>query len=130
MDKKIKSVEELNALRDKARAEIAGREGKDIEITVHMSTCGIAAGARDVLTAFMDSIESHSADNVKLKQAGCLGLCDREPMVTLTTKDGQEYLYGNLNARKAERIVREHVLAGEPIVELLVTQAPHKHSES
>lgn len=121
MPERINSPQDLKELQAKAKAEIDLRSGpKDVRITVHMGTCGIAAGARDVLAALMNALGAVSADNVTLQQTGCAGLCDQEPMMTLTDKAGGSFRYGRLNKQKIGEIVREHVLGGQPVVEHLI----------
>lgn len=123
MGKKITSPQDLLALRDKAKGEIDLRTGpKEILITVHMGTCGIAAGARDVLSALADELAKGKTSPATLRQSGCAGLCDREPMLTLTDKNGEQFRYGKLDAKKARRIVQEHVLSGHPVSECLISQ--------
>lgn len=121
---KIKSPQELRVIRDRARWDIALRAGaQELEITVHMGTCGIAAGARDVLSALAAELETAGQSNrVTLRQAGCAGLCDREPMATLKDKDGNVVRYGKLDAKKVHRIVQEHIAGGNPVVEYLVAE--------
>lgn len=122
MDKKIKSPGDLQALRDRARAEIDVRSEKEgLEITVHMGTCGIAAGARDVLGQLAAALDEVGADDVVLRQAGCPGLCDQEPLITVTDTAGKEFRYGKLDRRKVHEIVREHVLGGKPVIDYIVT---------
>lgn len=121
MTTRINSPQDLRALQEKARSEIDLRTGpKDIRITVHMGTCGIAAGARDVLTALMNALGAVEANNVMITQTGCAGLCDQEPMLTLTDKAGGAFRYGKLNKQRIGEIVREHVLRGQPVVEYLI----------
>lgn len=122
MTKKISSPQDLLALREKAQAAVDLRGApKDIQIIVHMGTCGIAAGARDILSALADELVKTPVAKVTLRQSGCLGLCDREPMFTLADKDGQEFRYGNLTAEKARQIVQEHVIKGNPVAQYLIT---------
>ena len=119
MAKKITSPADLKALRDQAQAAIDLRTGpKDIRLTVHMGTCGIAAGARDVLAALMTELAG--VTNVTLQQTGCAGLCDREPMLTLTDKSGEVFRYGRLDKQKVRQIVREHVQRGQSVAEYLI----------
>jgi NADP-reducing hydrogenase subunit HndB len=121
MAQRITSPQDLKALQEKAKAEIDLRSGqKEMRITVHMGTCGIAAGARDVLTAMMTELGREGADKVSLQQTGCAGLCDQEPMITLTDRAGGSFRYGKLDKKKAGQIVREHVLRGQPVVEYLI----------
>lgn len=121
MTRKIASPADLKALRQKAQAEVDLRSGpKDVRITVHMGTCGIAAGARDVLAALMDELAQTPGAAVTLTQAGCAGLCDQEPMLSLTDKSGAVFRYGRLDRNRARQIVREHVGRGMPVTEYLI----------
>lgn len=121
MPAKITSPADLKALQDKAKAAIDLRSGpKDVRVTVHMGTCGIAAGARDVLANLLAALSAVGANNVTIQQTGCAGLCDQEPMITLTDKAGGAFRYGRLNKQKIGDIVREHVLGGRPAVEHLI----------
>jgi NADP-reducing hydrogenase subunit HndB len=116
MSEKITSPQELAKLRDSTRANLDVRSGpKEIRITVHMGTCGIAAGARDVMAELVSRIDEKSIANVTLRQSGCIGLCDREPMLTLTDKEGRDYLYVELTREKVKRIVSEHLQSGRPV---------------
>jgi NADP-reducing hydrogenase subunit HndB len=121
MEKKVRSPEELNALRETAKAEIDLRGGtKDVAILVHMGTCGIAAGARDVLTQLAQELAERHVDNVTLRQSGCAGLCDQEPMMTVTDQAGGEFHYARLDKKKVHEIVREHVLGGKPVRDYMI----------
>lgn len=121
MTTKLSSPKDLAALRDKAREAIALRTGpREITITVHMGTCGIAAGARDVLSSIAELLDQDGIKNVTLRQSGCAGLCDREPMLTLTDKAGKEYRYGKLNTEKIRTLVQEHVVKGNPVMDYLI----------
>lgn len=120
MSAKISSPEDLRKLREQARAEVDVRGAtKETSITVHMGTCGIAAGARDVMTALVAEVGARKVDTVTLRQSGCIGLCDQEPMLTLKDSSGREYLYVRLDRDKARRIVVEHLVAGKPVKELI-----------
>ncbi len=121
MAKRITSPGDLKVLQEQVRNEIDLRTGqKEMRVTVHMGTCGIAAGARDVLAAFMDEMGRNGVSNVSLQQTGCAGLCNQEPMVTLTDKHGAAFRYGCLDKRKVGEIVREHVLRNLPLDEYLI----------
>ncbi len=123
MTTKITCPQDLLALKEKAKADIDLRTGqKDMRITVHMGTCGIAAGARDVLTALMDELSASNIENVTLQQSGCVGLCDKEPMMTLEDKEGKTFRYGKLDRAKVRQIVNEHVVRGHPVTEFLLKQ--------
>jgi NADP-reducing hydrogenase subunit HndB len=121
MTKRIGSPAELIQLRDKVRDSIELRTGeKDVRITVHMGTCGIAAGARDVLAALAHELESASVKNVTLKQSGCAGLCEHEPMMTVADASGRQFRYGKLDKHKIHEIVRQHLVGGSPVVDFVV----------
>ena len=121
MTKKITNIEDLKSLRERAKEEVDLRTGpKDMQITIHMGTCGIAAGARDVLTQLADELGQASVDTVTLRQSGCMGLCDQEPMLTLTDRSNKSFVYGKLNQEKVRKIVQEHVLGGNPVIPYMV----------
>jgi len=121
MAKKITSAADLKDLQKRAKDDIDIRTGpKDMQITVHMGTCGIAAGARDILTQLVDELGQASVDTVTLRQSGCVGLCDQEPMLTLTDRSGKSCLYGKLSKDKVHKIVHEHVLGGNPVIPYMV----------
>lgn len=123
MVQKIKSPDDLKALRDKAKAEVELRSGeKDIRVTVHMGTCGIAAGARDVLSELRRQISQSGLTNVTIRLAGCLGLCDQEPMMTLMDSSGKEYCYGKLDKSKVREIVNQHIRGSQPLPEYMVNR--------
>jgi NADP-reducing hydrogenase subunit HndB len=113
----------LLALREQAKANIDLRSGpKEVQITVHMGTCGIAAGARDVLKQLAAEIDQAGVTNATLRQSGCAGLCDREPMLTLTDKNGKEYRYGKLDVERVRTIVQDHVVGGKPVMDYLIAK--------
>ena len=124
MSTRIGSPEDLRRIREQARVEVEVRGApKEISITVHMGTCGIAAGARDVMSALVAEIGSRNIGNVTLRQSGCIGLCDEEPMLTLKDSSGREHLYVRLDKQKAKRIVVEHLQGGKPVKELISEEA-------
>jgi (2Fe-2S) ferredoxin len=121
MTQRITNPQDLKALQEKVKSEIDLRSGpKDVRITVHMGTCGIAAGARDILVALLHDLGVARVENVSLQQTGCAGLCDQEPMLTLTDKAGGTFRYGRLDKHKVGAIVRDHVLRGIPVNEYLI----------
>lgn len=123
MSTKIENPAELNKLRDQARSEVDVRSGpKEIRITVHMGTCGIAAGARDIMAELTEQLAGAGVENVTLRQSGCIGLCDQEPMLTFSDKTGLDYLYVRLTREKARAIVASHVLKGNPVREYITEE--------
>jgi NADP-reducing hydrogenase subunit HndB len=110
--KKLK-IGDLEKLRDKVKRTAEVREGKyKAKITVHMGTCGIAAGARDVMAALMDDIERKKIKDVIITTSGCAGLCSREPMVTVEIAGKPPVKYVDLTAEKIKKIVSSHIEKG------------------
>lgn len=122
MAQPITSPDDLNKLRQQAQESLELRTSeKDIVITVHMGTCGIAAGARDVLKNIMSELSVQGISTVTVRQSGCAGLCDREPMITVKHKaSNTEYRYGKLNAEKVRTIIQQHIISGKPVMEYLI----------
>ena len=121
MAKRIESREALKRLKEKAGAEMDIRTGpKGMQIAVHMGTCGIASGARDILSELARELSRASQENVSLRKSGCLGLCDQEPMITVTDPSGDEVHYCRLNKQKVREIVQQHILSGRPVKNYLM----------
>src|SRR5512137_2085149 len=124
MPDKITSPDQLKALAKKAKADIDLRQGrKETQVTVHMGTCGIAAGARDIVAAFMTEMAAAGVTDVSLHQTGCAGLCEEEPMATVTMPDGTMYRYGLLDTEKVHAIVETHLVGGTPVDAYLIQQS-------
>ncbi len=109
------TLEELRKLRESKKGELDKREteGKDIHIIIGMGTCGIAAGAKESLDAFLDEIEKHKIENVTVKQTGCMGLCYVEPTVEVKVPGMPDTIYGNVDGKTARAIITDHVLKGK-----------------
>lgn len=111
--------EDLEKIRRKMRATTVLREGAGrAKITVHMGTCGIAAGARAVLSAFLSLIEETDAQDIILTTTGCAGLCSHEPMATVELKGSPPVKYAHLDEEKVRRIFEQHVTQGRIATEL------------
>ena len=110
--KKLK-IGDLEKIREKAKRTTVLREGKArAKITVHMGTCGIAAGAREVLTALLKEIETKKIDDIIVTTSGCAGLCSREPMATVELAGKAPVKYVDLTADKMIKILHEHAMKG------------------
>lgn len=115
------TIDELRKKRKDAKKDIYLREGNyKSRIIVHMGTCGIAAGAREIVTAFLGEIEILTDKDVILTTSGCAGLCSMEPMATVELLNSTLVKYGNLNAEKARRIFKEHILGGTIVKEYAI----------
>jgi NADP-reducing hydrogenase subunit HndB len=110
----VKSLDDLKKLREEAlqKRAVKTASGK-AQVIVAMGTCGIAAGARDAMKAILDTIESDSLSDVIVSQTGCIGLCEREPIVQVVIGDQPKVTYGKVTPEIARRIMREHVANGK-----------------
>ena len=110
------TIDDLKKIKEKHKATFTLREGGyRAKITVHMGTCGIAAGAREVMTALMDEIAQANVEDVIVTTSGCAGLCSREPMATVEIVNNPPVKYVELNKNKIKEIFKEHVLNGNVI---------------
>ena len=109
---------DLEGIAENAKRTMLLREGSGrAKVIVHMGTCGIAAGARPVMQAFMDEIEKAGVSDVLLTISSCAGLCSREPMVTVELQGQPAVKYVDLTPEKAQRVFQEHVLGGRIVTE-------------
>ena len=121
MTERISSPQDLLKLRDKARSQVDLRGGpKESQVVVHMGTCGIAAGARDIVAELVAELDKHAVQTVTVRQSGCIGLCEKEPLLTYTDKAGNNFLYVNLTRAKVREIVDRHLLKGEPVEQYIM----------
>lgn len=108
------TLDGLDKLRDELQAQRAQRDGEArAKVTVHMGTCGISAGAREVMTALLDELKNRGITDVQVSTSGCAGLCSEEPMATVQLKEQTPVKYVKLNAERMLRILDGHVLGGE-----------------
>ena len=107
-------IGDLKKIKEKVHAETALREGdRRAKITVHMGTCGIASGAREVMNALMRAIEEVNVTDVAVSTSGCMGLCSREPLVTVEIVGQEPIKYEYMDANKMRQVFKRHVLEGE-----------------
>ncbi|MBD3235297.1 MAG: (2Fe-2S) ferredoxin domain-containing protein [Candidatus Eisenbacteria bacterium] len=111
-------IEDLKRIKESTKGTVNLRDGEyRVKVTVHMGTCGIAAGARKVLGAFRAALEESGANDVILTTSGCAGLCNHEPMATIEVRDAAPVKYIKLDEEKVQRIFQEHVIEGRPVAE-------------
>ena len=119
----MKSLDELRALREKMKSQTDNRSvaGSDeTVIKVGMATCGIAAGARPVLTTMVDEVAKRQLNNVVVTQTGCIGICQFEPVVEVVTPDGEKTTYVKMTPEKAVRVVNDHLVNGNVVTEYTI----------
>ncbi len=115
----MKTLEELMALRDAAKAKMTARDDSTAltRVVVGMATCGIAAGARPVLNKFTEEIEKRNLTGVTVAQTGCIGMSQYEPIVEVTAPGKEKVTYVLMTPEKAAKVVVDHLVNGNPGVE-------------
>jgi len=114
-------LEDLRKIRERAAKELSLRTGKArVKVVVGMGTSGIAAGARDVLAAFLDEIGKRDLSDVIVTQSGERGLASSEPVVEVYQEGRPTVVYGNVTPEAARRIVAEHIVNGSPVAEYVI----------
>ena len=118
----MKTLAELQAIRDKAREKMTVRDNNQetIRVVVGMATCGIAAGARPVLNAFVDEVAKRHLSNVTVTQTGCIGMCQLEPIVEVYVPGNEKVTYAKVSPEKVARIVADHLVNGNVVAEYTV----------
>lgn len=110
------TIADLKKIKEKQQATFNLREGGyRAKVTVHMGTCGIAAGARTIMTALMDELSQANVEDVITTTSGCAGLCAREPMMTVEIADKSPVKYGDVTVDKLKEIFKEHIMGGNPV---------------
>lgn len=120
------TLDQLRALRGEKKNEIKKREtdGRTVQIIVGMGTCGIAAGAKETLVAFIDEIESQGlGDITSVRQTGCMGMCANEPTVEVIAPNMPTVIYGNVTDTVAHQIVSQHI-KGKQLLDKLILDRP------
>ena len=117
----MKSLAELAAIRERMKDRVAIREGSGTtRIVVGMATCGIAAGARPVLNAFLQEIEKRNVQNATVTQTGCIGMCRFEPIAEVLVPGKEKVTYVQLTEEKVAKIVADHIVNGTPVAEYTI----------
>ena len=121
----MKSLEELMAIKAKMQNKVSVRTSSgEIRIVVGMATCGIAAGARPVLNAFVEGVsELGLGDTVTVTQTGCIGICQYEPVVEVYTKDQDKVTYVKMDAARAKEVLEKHIKGGKVVTEYTIGAA-------
>lgn len=118
----MKSLEELKAIREKMKRQMDLREDNEsnIRVVVGMATCGIAAGARPVLNAFVEEVNKRGLKDTMVTQTGCIGICQYEPVVEIITPGKEKVTYVKMTAEKAVRVVNDHLVNGNVVTEYTI----------
>ena len=118
----MKSLKELEAIRDRMRQTVNTRESDNntIRVVVGMATCGISAGARPVLNAIVEELARENVAGVQVTQTGCIGICQYEPVVEVYGPGKQKVTYVKMTPEKAIRMVHHHLMNGEPVQDYII----------
>ncbi len=121
----MKSLAELAAIRERMKDKVVMREGAtETRIVVGMATCGIAAGARPVLNAFVEGIDKAGLNSsVMVSQTGCVGMCREEPIVEVYVPGQEKVTYVKMTAEKAEKVIKDHIQGGKVVQEYTIANA-------
>lgn len=120
----MKSLEELKAIREKMQGQIGIRnESSDqTRVVVGMATCGIASGARPVLTTLSDAVQKKGLSNVAVTQTGCIGLCQYEPIVEIMEPGKDKVTYVKMTSEKALEVVEQHLVRGQIVQKYTIAE--------
>jgi NADP-reducing hydrogenase subunit HndB len=112
----MKSLEELRQIKRRAlQRRRLSSEGSHARVVVAMGTCGIAAGARDTMSAILTELEQRDIADVIVTQTGCPGLCEYEPIVQVQIGEQEMVTYGNVCPDRVAVLVQEHIAGGSPV---------------
>ncbi|MBI3946496.1 MAG: (2Fe-2S) ferredoxin domain-containing protein [Armatimonadetes bacterium] len=117
--KALTSLEALRRLKEEAHREIHVRESTGTKIIVGMGTCGIAAGAREVMRAVLDELARQEIE-VQVTTVGCIGMCAQEPLLDIVQAGGSRVTYGKVNPEMVPRIIKDHLVEGRPVEEWVI----------
>ena len=118
----MKSIAELEAIKKKVLDSVNLRAEREegVRVVVGMATCGIAAGARPVMTAFLEEVSKRNLSNVVVEQTGCIGMCALEPIVEVFVPGKEKVTYVKMSPEKVSKVVADHIVNGAPVVEYTV----------
>jgi len=108
------TIDDLKKIKEETAKSTSLRDGKaNVKITVHMGTCGIAAGAREVMNALMEEMAQTDRQDIRVVTSGCMGMCSSEPNVTVEIQDAEPIVYQKMEANRMRQVFKRHVLLGE-----------------
>ena len=118
----MKSLAELQAIKDRMKDKVVLRDGmENLRVVVGMATCGIAAGARPVLNAFVEGVNKEGlADKVSVTQTGCIGICQYEPVVEVFEAGKEKVTYVKMTPEKAQEVIEKHLKGGNVVREYTI----------
>ena len=122
----IKSLEDLRKIKAESQLQTKARKSNDTQVIIGMGTCGIAAGAREVMTAVLEELAKRNLNNVSVLQTGCIGMCQKEPLMDIVRPGEDRVTYGPVYPTDGPRIIAEHLVNGNIVEDLVVAKIPNK----
>lgn len=108
------TIDDLKKIKEETVKSTSIRDGDaNIKIIVHMGTCGIAAGAREVMNALMEEMAAADRQDIRIVASGCMGMCSSEPNVTIESKEAEPIVYQKMDSNRMRQVFKRHVLLGE-----------------
>ena len=118
----LKSLDELRKLKEQAKAGTDARNSNEPQVLVVMGTCGIAAGARTIMSAVLEEIAKRNLQGITVRQTGCIGMCQKEPLMDIVRPGEPRVTYGNLKPEDVPRIISEHLVNGRVVEDLVIAK--------
>lgn len=122
----IKSLEDLRKIKVQSNQSTEARKNNATQIIIGMGTCGIAAGARDTMAAVLEELTKRNLHDVTVLQTGCIGMCQKEPLLDVVRPGEDRVTYGPVYAKDVARIIAEHLVNGNIVEDLVVAKIPNK----
>ena len=122
----IKSLEDLRKIKAESQLQTKARKSNDTQVIIGMGTCGIAAGAREVMTAVLEELAKRNLNNVSVLQTGCIGMCQKEPLMDIVRPGEDRVTYGPVYPTDVPRIIAQHLVNGNIVEDLVVAKIPNK----
>lgn len=120
----IKSLEDLRKIKAESQKQTEARKNNDTQIIIGMGTCGIAAGARDVMAAVLEELAKRNLHDVAVLQTGCIGMCQKEPLLDVVRPGEDRVTYGPVKPSDVPRIIADHLVNGNVVEDLVVAKIP------
>ena len=124
----IKSLEDLRKIKAESKKQTETRKLNDRRIIIGMGTCGIAAGARAVMTAVLEELAKRNIHDVAVLQTGCIGMCQKEPLLDIVRPGEDRVTYGPVSPTDVPRIIADHLINGVVVEDLVVAKIPNKEA--
>lgn len=124
------TIDDLKKIKERVKKDTALREGgATVKITVHMGTCGIAAGAREVMDALLEEMNETERQDIRVITSGCMGMCSSEPNVTVEMQDKDPVIYQHMDANRMRQVFKRHVLRGEVQTDFALARMKEEEQE-